>query len=213
MAVATETAFDARSLGVSYRFWIVGITPLLTHNPATMRVTEHQIKRKGSRAEIPPPDVEAAAGCYRLPTGEFGLPAVAFREALLRAAREYPVPSRKRGRVVPVLSVFLGHVIALPELTVLRDPDSGLPVTAYEIDIRRVVVQRQGVLRARPKFWPWACEVEFIANPELIAQEKTAEILETVLTDAGGRIGVGDYRPGQGGPFGRFRVELRSEGG
>jgi hypothetical protein len=212
VALTAETAFDARSLGVVYRFWVVGITPLLTHNPASMRAPQQQIRRRGSRADIPPPDAEAAAGCYRLPTGEFGFPSVAFREALLRAAREYPVPSRKRGRVAPMLSVFLGHVIALPELTVLRDPDSGLPLTEYKVDIRRVVVQRQGVLRARPKFWPWACEVEFVANPELIAHEKTAEILETVLTDAGGRIGVGDYRPGQGGPFGRFRVELRGEG-
>jgi hypothetical protein len=38
--------------------------------------------------------------------------------------------------------------------------------------------------------------------PDLVS----ADILVKILADAGMRVGVGDYRPQKGGPFGRFQI-------
>ena len=57
-----------------FRVVFIGISPLMTHNPASM-----QTQRRGKGKEIPSPEVEAEAGTYRLEDGSCGIPGIAFR--------------------------------------------------------------------------------------------------------------------------------------
>ena len=66
------------------------------------------------------------------------------------------------------------------------------------VDRRRVVVQRNSIMRTRPKFREWTCEFTLEVDENLCNLDEVRQWLET----AGSRVGLGDYRP----MFGRFDV-------
>ena len=176
----------------AYTFKVVGDTPLLMHAP-------NMVQGGGpKRKEVPPPEVEAEMGAYRTPEGYLCFPAIAFRNALLKVAAQYRV-GRKN------LKSLLAHIRVPEEFVTLHDPDTWEPLKDYTIDARRAVVQKQGVIRHRPKLERWACEVVFLADEE-IAGRGLEERLKQLLDEAGQTIGIGDYRLEKGGWFGIFRV-------
>jgi len=176
------------------RFRITGERALLTHNPAAMARADGKPKQK----RIPAPAEEADAGVYRDSEGNFCLPAIAFRSALLEGLK-----GKKVGRTAAGTH-FSASVFTVDELCVLVDPESGDPLTEYAIDTRRAVVQRNGILRSRPRFERWSCSLVLEIDTDRIAPEQVA----TELNEAGQIVGVGDYRLGRKGIFGKFRAEL-----
>jgi len=66
-------------------------------------------------------------------------------------------------------------------------------------DVRRVSVQRKGVMRTRPRFEAWSLVFRVVIRDDIFDARQFPEILET----AGNRIGLMDFRP----KFGRFRVD------
>ena len=100
-----------------------------------------------------------------------------------------------------------------PDLETLRNAVAPLePITSYRIDIRRVIVQRQGVMRARPLIeLPWACVAEFECDAGLGMVGDTpfaAQLFHQALGYAGQIVGIGDYRPEKGGLFGKYAVVI-----
>ena len=88
-------------------------------------------KPTGAHRKVnPTPEEEAAAGAYRLESGQLYMPMLAFRSALARAAT-----GRKLGRVA-LSGLVIGNVFA-EDATVRTVDDHGDPITAYEVDIRR----------------------------------------------------------------------------
>lgn len=69
-------------------------------------------------------------------------------------------------------------------------------------DTRSVVVQRARLMRCRPTFPEWSSVFEVVFDPAVIDR---ADILRIAAT-GGMLVGVGDYRPENGGDFGRFEV-------
>lgn len=65
-------------------------------------------------------------------------------------------------------------------------------------DQRSVKVGQARIIRTRPLFKDWFCEVKVLFETELIDLEQ----LDTIFSIAGKQIGIGDYRP----KFGRFEV-------
>lgn len=70
-------------------------------------------------------------------------------------------------------------------------------------DARSVVVQRSRVMRCRPIFHDWSASFEVVFDPAVIDRADIVRIAET----CGALVGIGDYRPENGGDFGRFNVE------
>jgi len=183
---SAETAKTGR-----LRIIVDGKSPLLTHNPESMGIAADAMK--GGR--IPAPDVEAEAGCYRLADGTCALKGESFRAAALGAAGAWKMKkSSARSR--------LAHIIVVEELVPLLRLD-GTPISDYVIDKRRAIVQRQGIVRCRPRFDEWSAVFTFEYDSMLVPEPK---LIVDILQDAGGRIGVGDYRPARNGWFGRFNV-------
>lgn len=176
-----------------YRMVFVGLSPLLTHNPASMQKT--RASAKGSN--IPEPEVEAEAGTYRLEDGTCAIMGIGFRNGLIAAAGAWKKP-RGRGS----MASDLAHVVVREELIPLYRADGSI-ITDYEIDRRRAVVQKNGIVRARPKYKDWGgfFTVEYdealVANPQ---------ILVDICNDSGNRMGIGDYRPAKKGWFGRYAI-------
>jgi len=174
------------------RVFIEGKTALLTHNPQSM--TTVQDAMKGGR--VPNPEDEAEAGCYRLADGSLALKGEAFRGSLLGAAGAWRMKKA-------TAKSRLAHMVVVEELLPLLRPD-GTPVTSYVIDRRRAIVQGQGIIRSRPRFeLPWCAQPTFEYDQVLV---QDPELIVRILTDAGNRIGVGDYRPAKNGWFGRYVV-------
>lgn len=73
----------------------------------------------------------------------------------------------------------------------------------YEIDTRPVVIQRNRVLKSRARLTEWKATFDIVYNEQLIADP---EIIQKVLKEAGERIGIFDFRPQKGGPYGTFNI-------
>jgi len=173
---------------------VTGIFSLLTHNPAQMQVVNRGPKTK----RIPSPEEEAAAGLYFDDDGNYCIPSIAFRSALLNGLK-----NKKVGKA-SAISVFQAAVFNMDELCILIDPETDEPLKEYKIDTRRAIVQRQGVMRSRPRFDKWGCYLTLSIDTDIV----TPEQVEEHLNIAGQIIGVGNYRIEKRGPFGKFKVEL-----
>jgi hypothetical protein len=168
---------------------------LLMHSPAGM--SKRRDTGIGPKV-IPTPEEEAEAGCYRLPSGQLYLPMTHFRGSILGAASGQKI-NKKSAK-----THFAGGLFALELHAPLYHPETGAALKEYEIDIQRAVVMRAGVSRARACLPQWAALIRFQYEPLLL----TPEIIETTLQLAGAIVGVGDYRPQKGGPYGRYVCEL-----
>lgn len=186
---------------VAREYRIVGVTPLLCNNPVSMLVQGDG--RPGSR--IPTPEEEAASKAYTDESGRFVFPGDAIRHAIVKASSMY-----RAGKVS--LKTYVAHIIVMPVFVPILDPESGQPVARYEVDVRRAVVQGNGVMRARPRFDRWMMVFELRFDPSILPSvvkgvgSGAEDVLLHLLSDAGQRVGLGDYRPDRGGPFGRFKV-------
>lgn len=171
-----------------------GKSPLLTHNPASMLIKPDKAKKGATEYD---PAEEAEKGAYRLESGACAIPGIAIRNSLINAASAWKPPGRKG-----TMKGILAHVEIAEEFVPLLKED-GKVMDSYVIDSRRAVVQRQGIIRSRPRFENWFVDFELIYDEQLIPN---VDIIKDILNDAGQRIGIGDYRPHKGGWFGRFEV-------
>jgi len=173
-------------------FQITGESPLLMHSPAGMRPRTDSLGKKS----IPTPDEEAASYVDRLPDGGLFIRTMGFRMGVLYAATGRRIGKRSAPSVVSAA------LFTTQAQSPLVHPESGKAITDYVVDIQRAVVQRQGIMRARPRIDEWACQVGFAYDADFLTPEWISELM--VL--AGKISGMGDYRPQKKGTFGRYRV-------
>lgn len=128
-------------------------------------------------------------------TGPY-LPGRMLKACLIGSAKK-----TKEGPKVKTGLIVMTDKAAL-EYTGPRDKEKMWKTGKY-MDNRSVVVQRSRVMRCRPVFPEWSASFEIIFDPAII--DKT-DILRIAST-AGLVVGVGDYRPENGGDFGRFQAE------
>lgn len=194
MADRSDEIIPYESVGAVWatiRIWVRGVTPLLTHNPATMGTAKSATR--GSR--IPAPEEEAEAGTYRDENGACCAKGDSFRGSLLGAATQWKA---KRS----TMASHLAHVTAIEDLCPLLRHD-GTTITDYVIDRRRAIVARQGIVRSRPRFDEWQTSVTLQYDSQLVKEPK---LIADILADAGQRMGIHDYRPQKKGPFGRYTI-------
>ena len=188
---------------------ITGVGSLLMHNPASMRAASSSELQRGGK-KIPEPYDEAKAGLYVLPNKErqLYLKSDMFREAALIAASDVRDPSRK-GRATMTRRFAASVFLVSEHCPLVRSNGAGdAPITNkdedWAIDTRRVVIQKNGILRSRPKITDWCCPLEFEYDEESI----DPGIILQIVQASGKTPGVGDYRIGKKGPFGRYTAAL-----
>lgn len=183
----SEATFTAR---------LVGVTALLMNNPASMQ----QSATPKARKAIPSPEDEAAAKTYASSTGVLCVPVVMLFQAMVEAGKLLNDPDNKRRRI----SYRVAASLFPPPTEAFELRRDGEPIRDYAIDVRRAVVQNQGIQRARPRVDPpWQVEMVMGFDSDLIS----GEALYAVLATAGKQTGIMDYRPQKRGPYGRFQVE------
>lgn len=180
---------------------IVGTTELIMHNWSAksrdmMRQAQMQGGAKKAKAprEAKDPEAEYEAAFYRLTDSRPGMPATAFKAAMVNAVRYFD---------------GLTLVLAKQMLFVVGEgPDNLVPI---EGDVRmREDTPRlsSGVpdLRYRPGFFPWSATLRIRFPSSNIDVDSVVS-----LVDAAGLGGVGDWRPTSPksctGTFGMFEVK------
>jgi hypothetical protein len=73
------------------------------------------------------------------------------------------------------------------------------------VDCRSVVVGVKRIMRYRPRFNRWRCQVAVHYDESAISHEEI--VLST--QNAGAFCGLGDFRPTRKGPFGRYEIEVQ----
>lgn len=188
------------------KFRITGTYALLQNNPAAMLAPPPPPGPKGP-TEKPPLEQQAEAAAYRLKSGQLYFPAIAFRKALLGACKNKTVKPGGKGRGIQVVTFMKATAFTEALEAPLFHPKTWKPITDFDVDVRRVVMKGTGgaIARARPLIREWATEIVMECDTDFV----TAAMILELLTLAGKMIGVGDYRPERGGPFGRFMVQLQ----
>ena len=146
--------------------------------------------------------IEMASNAYKNDEGNLCVPSTQIRASILEASKVFKV-GRSSAKTI------LNHLIIEPFDLIELKSDKGKPITDYELDQRRVQVQRAGIIRTRPLVPEWTVEFTIIADDEIMNAtwgDQALDSLIKIVSDAGKKQGIGDYRPQKGGNFGRFEI-------
>lgn len=188
-------------------FLISGTSPLLLHSPQSMKGTGTGDAPTPSRGKtIPTPEDEAEQAAYRLPNGFLGFPAVGVRKSLLTGCRGLTIlPPSGSGRRLGARPFLAGAMLIGEEFFPLSS--DGQDIKDYEIDSRRAVIQRAGIIRNRPRIDPpWEIRCQFLHDPSGVTAAGLVSLVEAAAATAGRTIGIGDYRIEKDGWFGAYQL-------
>jgi hypothetical protein len=163
---------------------IRGTAPLLMHRFDDGQDT-HQVKKSGKQYDK---KVDAKNALYKDEKGKIVHPSVHIESAMIKAAVNYRIPGQGKKTYK---DAFKGGVFCEPRLIPHK-------ISKWKIDLQNVVIQRNRVIRARPRFDEWELEFQILNIDERI----TSNIIKDILTDAGKFCGISDFRP----RYGRFEV-------
>jgi len=175
--------------------WVSGVTPLLQN-----RATEEALMGK-TRGNTPGEVIDPRDACmsclYRMPRSQqIAVPGAAFARLLREAGGSHKAKGSRKSikYIVPAAVLVLDDVCALYLL------DRKTPITDFEVDSRPVTIPatKGRIMRHRPRFNEWACRVSLRINDEILDEAMVRRLLVEGLQ----QIGIGDYRPEKGGPFG-----------
>lgn len=184
---------------------IVGISPLLMHRFGEAAEESTGAGATGvrpiatSKGDDDTPRSRAEQGAYRMPDGTLYFPGAAIARLLREAGGNHKQSKSRKTLKWLVPSA----IIVMDDVLHLIGPDGGA-LTEYEVDARPIVIPatKGRVMRYRPRLEQWSTRVSMQITTDLI-DLKTAHLL---LEEGGRQLGIGDFRPERGGPFGRFEV-------
>lgn len=175
-------------------FTVEGTSPLIVHNwshKAKQEMLDKQTGRAKVKKAPKDPDEDFNSSRYLLDGGWDGFPAVAFKAAIVGAARLFDsITMTELRQAIYVAGEgidMLVPIIGTPEIR--EDMVRIGPGTAD--------------IRYRACYWPWSVQL----NVTWVSSQFTAEQMVSLI-DAAGIGGVGEWRPSKAasGQFGKFRV-------
>ena len=174
---------------------VKGLSPLITHSwseKAIRQMREKHAGKKTKERDIRNPKEEFEAASYRTENGDYGIPAMMIKAAMITAAHK---------------DLGLEKTL-LRKAVFLHCADTGniLPLKYRERVMREDTVRiGRGAtdLRYRPEYRGWSVEISFTFDADLLQVDDIVNLLNR----AGFGCGLGDWRPEKGGEFGRFEVD------
>lgn len=183
---------------------LIGTSPMLLHsdrgaNPIAAETIAHKVltskRKKTDEDHIAIARSEYMLGFY--PGDKIQIPTTNIKSALVEGAKLH-----KLGAAFNRCVLFLGERVPIKH----SGPDSKTKMweTPSCVDCRSVKVGTSRLMRYRPMLNDWSLVVEITFDEKMVEK---AQIV-AAANNAGSYIGLGDYRPAKGGPFGRFNVEV-----
>lgn len=134
-------------------------------------------------------------------TGRVVLPAMAFKWCIASAAKRLQMQIAGKGKST-YTKHFLSGVLVMENLLLPIKPED-VPATPVYANADGVRGSGKRVMRFFPTVHEWSGDIAFHVIDDVIKPE----IFEAVLTEAGNFIGIGQFRPENGGYCGRFKVD------
>jgi hypothetical protein len=170
---------------------VVGVSPFLAHRFSEEAQEAIAVAQSGAhRGKKPPraPEREFDLAQYRTPDGRHGVPAAAFKRAVVAAVR------------------YVEGLTMTKVEGALQIPGSILPFAEHSEPVMqadRVVIGRGTTSIAyRARYDQWSVDVPVRFQEDVISPEQLANLFQI----AGFSVGVGDWRPACKGSFGMFQV-------
>lgn len=176
---------------------IQGKTPLLCNrftDEAQMSATS------GTRASIATaskkPKDAAAEKLYQDDNGVLGIPQPNLFRCIIDAGKFFKVG---RNKVTTTKSSLIPACVAVSPIFIPLIHEQ-----PWTVDSRPVRIPATGgrIIAHRPKFDDWGLTFE----AELDEDTMTEDLFRDIVDAAGSKIGLGDFRPDNKGPFGKFLV-------
>jgi hypothetical protein len=161
---------------------IRGLTPIIPHKWAEKAIAQMRSKQGGNAVDKLPPKVaedEAYQATYWLPDGRPGMPATAFKAAMVGACRLFDEPPMTLAKV-------LFYVEG-------EGPEQLVPIDCDSIEMREDLPRNSNGnpdLRYRNQLVGWSARLTIRYTASRISEASIVALL-----DAAGRGGVGDWRP------------------
>lgn len=174
---------------------IAGISPLIINR---FKENDEQVDavKKSTKKDYGTPREQAEQTPYRdEDTGKLWLPTIWVTGTIRTVASDYKLPGTRKS----VKSVSGGAVVPCEEKMYFNEK---YLLKDIEVDSRPVVIQRARIMRHRARLEKWSVTLDLQIDESILPVDHVHHI----LSDAGRRAGLGDYRPQKGGPFGRFHI-------
>jgi len=152
--------------------------------------------RKALKSETRTPKEQAEDKLYVGEKGKSVIPARNLLSCLINAGIFHKI---KNKNITTQRSSLIPACVAIENME--------LPITSkdgWTVDSQAVVNPKTGgrVPCHRPKFNDWKLSVEVVLDETMVSPK----LFRDIVDDAGSKVGLGDFRPGRKGPFGRFKV-------
>ena len=181
------------------QFKVKGLSPLISHKwseKAKKEMRDKQTKKKLAPKQAKDPKAEFESSLYLLsngthPKGPYGFPAVAFKAAAVRAAKQVDGMNMTDARSLFYIEPDDGDLVKI---------DSPKPPVMREDMVR--LNGKSADIRYRGAFIDWSVLLNVRYNADVISQEQLLNLFEL----AGFSCGIGEWRMEKGGTFGTFTL-------
>ena len=181
------------------QFKVKGLSPLISHKwseKAKKEMRDKQTKKKLAPKQAKDPKAEFESSLYLLsngthPKGPYGFPAVAFKAAAVRAAKQVDGMNMTDARGLFYIEPDDGDLVRI---------DSPKPPVMREDMVR--LNGKSADIRYRGAFIDWSVLLNVRYNADVISQEQLLNLFEL----AGFSCGIGEWRMEKGGTFGTFTL-------
>jgi hypothetical protein len=183
---------------------ITGTTSLLQHRFGEQAEVDGAKATRAIAIAEETPRKAAERVCYRDPDGNLYMPGASIARLLREAGGAHKQKGSRRS-----VKYIVPAAVLVPQDTIpLRNGVPG-PLTDFEVDSRPVTIPatKGRIMRHRPRIDDWRLEFTLEVDESVLP----VEVVHQLLTEGGRGIGIGDFRPEKGGPFGRFRVTRWAE--
>lgn len=139
--------------------------------------------------------------CHVLPDGKVYIPPMAFKQGVDKSASMLGRQIPGRGKATYTKFFLSGVLVMEPVIIASSKDDAQMDRIYANADGKRGSGKR--VWRYFPRFDSWKAEVPF----HILSDEITQDVFEEHLKQAGAFVGVGRFRPENGGFYGRYTVK------
>ena len=175
-----------------FKVRVRGISPLLIHRNSP-EMEKLLAKARNNEAKQKVEEENYHLYLYVDDDGRPYVPDIMLQRAFIEAAKEFQQQGKRKKTYK--------NLVAGGFVTILEEKIPIISKTGYKPDKRFVRVQKNRILRVRPRFDDWELEFTIVIDDSL-----DHEVIKQIISYAGSYIGIGDFRPTCTGPFGRFEL-------
>jgi hypothetical protein len=197
----------------SFRFWIIGDTPIITHawsEKAKREMLQKQVKAtKGGREARDPRD-DFVSSLYEMGDGGFGFPATGIKNCILSAAHKDKGVARSA--VMGALWIDAEMIRVRPALAGAVCDMPLVRIHGSDPEMREDMVKIGGMTKTanlayRGQFRMWGMRVTGRLNASVVTPEQLAFLVQ----ESGVSSGLGEWRNERKGMFGAFHMATAEE--